>query len=207
MPEYFTPQIKKSVNKCGIKDLIKNIIKSIIFYLLSYSALFFSEQRNDIFTRETQPFWFWIVFIVIMFMPIYIFGFHKLILCPSFYGTVINVENTHILDGKKSDSPKVIFPSDNQHTGEVDVCIITVKSNIGAKYKFFFKRENTMLAREYYSVGDAVYHNVFTKYPINCFKAPPKKFCVRCGDLCADFESDCPHCRIPLVNNRDNTKQ
>lgn len=200
MNEYFTPQIKKAFEKRGINILIKNTVKAIIFYALCYFALFFSEQRNDTLTRETMP--FWVIFVLILIIPLWLFKFYKFIVSPSFYGIVIDINDVILLDGKKQNSPNVIFAGDVQHMGEVDSCIVTVKSNIGLKYKFVFKRENAIFARDYYSIGDKVYHNTFSKWPISTVKAPPKKFCPVCGDLCADFENECPHCKLPLIDNK-----
>lgn len=204
MKEHFTPEIKRAIEKRCTKIITKNIIKTIIFYVLCYSALLLGEQSNDLLSVEQQA--FWIIAVAILIAPLWLFQLHKLIIGPAFYGMVIDMNDAFLIDSKTRNSSKIVTRHDRQFMREVDSCIVTVKSNIGLKYKFVFSREDAVFARNYFSIGDQVYYNVFTKYPISTVKAPPKKYCFMCGEPCADFENECPHCKLPLIENQSDTQ-
>ena len=86
----------RKMKKKGIRKLIGSIIKSILFSGITITALFFieSSENNTLFTKETQPVWFWGVFVILLILPIWLFRLYRYALNPSFYGEVVDIKDS-----------------------------------------------------------------------------------------------------------------
>ena len=188
----------RKMKKKGIRKLIGSIIKSILFSGITITALFFieSSENNTLFTKETQPVWFWGVFVILLILPIWLFRLYRYALNPSFYGEVVEIKDS------KTANVNVAVGYGNRVSEVVDTCIVIVKSKAGLTQRFYFQRESASFARKFYRVGDRVYHYVFSDIPVNLSSESETKYCPCCGNLGADFEEECSACRVPFIEKQ-----
>ncbi len=129
-----TNEMIRKMKKKGIRKLIGNIIKSVLFSGITITALFFieSSENNTLFTKETQPVWFWGVFVILLIAPIWLFKLYQYVLHPSYYGEVVEIKDS------KTANVNVAVGYGNRVGEVVDTCIVIVKSKAGLTQRFFF---------------------------------------------------------------------
>ena len=193
-----TEEMIRKMKKKGIRKLIGSIIKSVLFSGITITALFFieSSEYNTLFTKETQPVWFWGVFVILLILPIWLFRLYRYALNPSFYGEVVDIKDSQTADVRIADGPW------SRVKGVVDTCTIVVKSKLGLTHRFYFQHESAAFARKFYHIGDRVYHYVFSDIPVNLSSESETKYCPCCGNLGADFEEECSACRVPFIEKQ-----
>lgn len=194
-PSILTEKMIQKMKKKGIRKLIGSIIKSVLFSGITITALFFieSSEYNTLFTKETQPVWFWGAFVILLIAPIWFFKLYQYVLHSSYYGEVVEIKDS------QTATVNVAVGYGNRVTGLMDTCIVIVKSKTGLKQRFDFQRESASFARKFYRVGDQVYHYVFSDIPVNLSGESETKYCPCCGSLGADFEKECSACRVPFI--------
>ncbi|MBO5511467.1 MAG: hypothetical protein J6K29_07035 [Clostridia bacterium] len=194
-PTIITDEMIEKMKKKGIKSLIVNGVKSLLFYAILFSALFYIEgsEYNTLFTKESQPVWFWGVFVIILTAPIWMFKLYRLILNPTYYGEVTDVKISRTVDAR------VLTGYDRSIKGTVDTCTVTVISKFDIEHHFTFRQEEALFAHDYFRVGDRVFHYVFSDIPVNLSNDRAAKYCPRCGTLGAECENVCAKCNIPFI--------
>ena len=195
MPDVLTDEIVRQMKKRWVGKLVGTIIKSFLFYGITITALFLVEQSeyNTLFTKESQPVWFWGVFVLLLLAPIWLFGFFRLIWNGSYSGTVTNVKNIQTIEGR------AIVGYDSSVSGTVDVCTVTVTSKRGLTHRLVFRGERAAFARDYFREGDQVYHHRFSDTLINLSEKSPVKYCPRCGAIGGRDEDACEDCRVSFI--------
>ena len=158
-----TEEMIRKMKKKGIRKLIGSIIKSILFSGITITALFFieSSENNTLFTKETQPVWFWGVFVILLILPIWLFRLYRYALNPSYCGEVVEVKDGERADVRIYNGPYMRVKS------VADTCTIVVKTKSGFTHRVEYQKEAATVARETYHVGDKVYHYVFSDDLIN----------------------------------------
>ncbi len=188
-----------AIRKKGKKRLLKNILKTLVFYAIAMTILLVTGSQSKLFNWEAQPVWFWGVFAILLIFPIWKFRLYEPFLFPNFEGTVADIKSKVLLGGKKETAKGYIDISNISEMGRVDVCTVIVKRQNRFSNRFVFSREAAVFAREYYQVGDSVYHPLFAKYPYNSQNRTGKNFCINCGGIGSENESDCSLCGVPFA--------
>ena len=190
---------RQAINKKGIQKLIKQGIKALIFYGITMTFLWLSEDFRGNPIREAQPNVFWVVFSVLLILPVLYFKFYRFLLRPTFYAKVTKLENDSRLGGRKGDIRGFIARGHFVEMGRIDICFVTVETNRGKQYKFTYPREKAAFARNYYQVGDDVFCPALANYPFNENRTPEKPFCLCCGEIATVDETECSKCKVPLI--------
>ena len=184
------------IRKQGIRRLVGQLIKSAVFYVISIISLFLLERYNDVFTRKTQPVVFWCVFAIIILIPILRYQFYNLFFNGSFFGEVTEIKNKRVLASKNTNKEiKMAMYGDISSVGTTDACVVTVRSRRGSYHQYEFSGNILpKFARDYYQVGDTVFHPLFAKYPYNETRKPSLPFCFYCGNIGDTPEEPCSKC-------------
>lgn len=195
-------QIIQEILQKGKKKLIWSIVKTLLVYGIGLTALFLIGGQSDLFNPTASPIWFWSVFAIILIFPIWKFQIYKAFRF-AFRGEVVELENTTRLGGKKGDVGGYVDGLNRSDMGRIDVCILTVKSTDGSTRKYEFLREVAQFARKYYQQGDSVFVPAFAAYPFNESREVEKNFCLYCGRMGDEHETNCPNCGVPFVKKEE----
>ncbi len=190
----------QAIQKRGKRLLVSRVLKCLVFYAVFMTILFVTERNNDLFTRETQPVWFWGIFVILVLLPLWKWKLYQLITCHNCYGTV-----------ERFRSRRAIGNEDGEYTGGlsgaglnfryIDACTMVVRSSKGWRHRFVAYNEKANVIRSNYQVGDRVFCPMFAAYPFNISRAPERPFCLCCGYVGTQDETVCPACDIPFVRN------
>jgi len=195
-------QIIQEIRQKGKKRLIWSIVKTLLVYGIGLTALFLTGGQSDLFNPTDSPIWFWSVFAIILIFPIWKFQIYKAFRF-AFRGEVVELENTTRLGGKKGEIEGYIRKGDISEMGRIDVCVVTIKTANGSTRKYEFLREDAQFARAYYQQGDSVFVPAFAEYPFNESREVEKSFCLYCGRMGDEHETNCPNCGVPFVKKEE----
>lgn len=197
MPDVLTDEIIRQMKKRWMRRLVGNVIKSFLFYGVTISALFLIERSeyNTLFTKESQPVWFWGAFVILLVAPIWLFGLYRLIWNGSYSGQVTNVKHIQTIEGR------AIVGYDSSVSGTVDVCTVTVTSRRGLTHRLVFRGGKAVFARDYFREGDPVYHHRFSDTLVNLSGKGTARYCPCCGVSGGCDVSTCGDCRVSFIEN------
>ncbi len=184
-----------SIRKKGISKLCRQIIKSLLFYAVSLSLLFVVSHTNDVFTMEVTPLAFWIVFSVLILIPLIRYEFYKLPFKMNMKGQVIEIKNDRRMAPIEKKS-NYYAPGGALRTmlTNVDACDIVVRSHRGLPFTYTFLRDEAAVARGYYAVGDEVMLPPWANFPVVVSREIKCPLCPWCGCPGADTTAECEEC-------------
>ncbi len=202
-PTNLSPAVAEACRVRGVRQCVGNLVKAVLFWAITLALLFITESQNDVFTRETQPFWFALILIVLILYPFVKWKPYRILLERDFRGTIVSYRNKRVMDHTGEDSRGPFF--DRGKLGAVDVYIIHVVSESGQKRTFTIKRANTEFGRVYYQKGDVVRCPRFANLPFNESRPLPRPYCIWCGSIGSPNETECKCCHSPysLIPEKD----
>ena len=131
---------RQAINKKGIQKLIKQGIKALIFYGITMTFLWLSEDFRGNPIHEAQPNVFWVVFSVLLILPVLYFKFYRFLLRPTFYAKVTKLENDSRLGGRKGDIRGFIARGHFVEMGRIDICFDTQRQMRSIMERFMQRR-------------------------------------------------------------------
>ncbi len=190
-----SPDVVEACRVRGRKQGVKNIVKSVIFYVLAFGILYLTASQSDLFTPKSEPFWFAVVQVVIIAIPILLWAPYRLFTERDFRGTIVAYRNKRVVDHSEEDARGPFF--DRGRMGMIDVYIIKAVSENGRKRTFTIKRANTEFGRVYYQKGDVIRCPRFAHLPFNESRPLPRPYCIWCGSIGSPNETVCKCCQSP----------
>ena len=190
-----------SIRKKGISKLCKQIIKSLLFYAVSLTLLFVVSRTNAVFTMEESPVTFWIIFGVLILLPLIRYGFYKLPFKMNMKGQVIEIKNDRRMAPIEKKS-NYYAPGGALRTAltNVDACDIVVRSHHGLSFTYTFLRNEAAVARGYYVVGDEVMLPPWANFPVVISREIKCPVCPWCGCPGADMTAECEECGVIFID-------
>ena len=94
LPQEIAVELKKKKKKF----IVKSIVKTAIFYLLGFGFLLLSEKKSESFDRYSEPYLFWVLVILVLVLPVFLFNIYFLVTRRSFKGKVIEMKNKVCMD-------------------------------------------------------------------------------------------------------------
>lgn len=193
--------LSQELKKRGHRFLCKSIVGTMLFWGISMTAWFVAG--SSLFRMQAHPVLFWSVFGILLVLPVLHFGLYRLVAYPEVTGMVSKLTGGSPSAGKAQGIRDGADNTDSPDSGQCGDCEVTVLDGKGKTHVFSLPRtEKTAFAREYYQVGDVVYHPRFARYPFNESRFPMRPFCLCCGHIGAAGEDKCPDCGAPLVPDR-----
>ena len=190
-----------SIRKKGVHKLCKEIIKCLLFYVVSLGLLFVVSHTNHVFTMEKSPIAFWIIFSVLILLPLIRYGFCKLPFKMKLKGSVIEIKNDRRMAPIETKS-NYYAPGGALRTAltNVDACDIVIRSQRGLSFTYTFLRNEAAVARGYYVVGDEVMLPPWANFPVVISREIKCPVCPWCGCPGADMTAECEECGVIFID-------
>ncbi len=201
------PEVIADATRKGLRKCVRDIVKSVLFWGISLAILFFTAAQNPIFTWKSQPFWFSLVFLILLAIPILAWKPYRILTERDFRGTLVSYRNKRVVDSSVGGARGIIFNS--RQLRAVDVYIIKVQDERGRTRTFTFKEANTEFARVYYQKGDVLFCPRLANLPFNESRPLPRPLCLWCGSIGSPNETECKCCRAPyaLIPEQDGDRR
>ncbi len=196
-PTNLSPDVIDAVCRLGRKQALRTILKSVLFWAVALTALFVTERQNDFFTRQTEPFWFTFVLLLLVLFPLFVWKPHRIFTERAFRGTIVSTRNKRAVDHAGESAKGPYFDSGKPDV--IDIYIIKVKDGRGRKRTFAIKRANARFGRFYYQKGDVLFCPRFAHLPFNESRPLPLPYCLWCGSLGTLDEVTCSFCKSPYA--------
>lgn len=197
LPQEIAVELKKKKKKF----IVKSIVKTAIFYLLGFSFLLLSEQRSESFDRYSEPYLFWVLVILVLVLPVFLFNIYFLVTRRSFKGKVIGMKNQVRMDLSECG---MFLRVSARRIRYKDVCIVSFETEKGGVRRIVFENAEAVFVREYYKIGDKVSYTEFSKIPLKYHGIYEKKFCICCANTQRRDAPHCSKCKIPFYDEKAN---
>ncbi len=196
-PTNLSPDVVEACRVRGVRQSVKNMVKSVLCWGITLTILFVTAAQNPIFTPRAEPFWFSVVFLILVAFPFLKWKPYRIFFEREFRGTLVSYRNKRVLDSTENGARGIRF--NYRQARAVDVYIIRVQDENGRKRTFTIRGENTAFGRVYYKTGDVLRCPRFAYFPFNESRPLPRPFCLWCGSIGSPNETECITCRAPYA--------